>query len=149
MSLNLIPFSQQFVTIRFYHQRYHTALSANRDGYFFLLLSLTIQSGRTALDQAKTEEIKNLLRNAQSAADRKKHAAAAAAAKKIVDDAAAAQKIVAAAATQKIADDAKKIAADAAAAKKIADDAIKVQLCPSSCYYDTFQFQFISYIDST
>ena len=71
-----------------------------------------MQSGKTALDYATKEEIKNLLRNAPSVADRKRHAAAAAA-QKIADDAAAAQKI---------ADDA------AAAAQKIADDAIKVQL---------------------
>ena len=37
----------------------------------------------------------------------------------------------------------------AAAAQKIADDSIKVQLSPFSCHYDAFQFQFISYIDST
>ena len=37
----------------------------------------------------------------------------------------------------------------ATAAQKIADDSIKVQLSPFSCHYDAFQFQFISYIDST
>ena len=55
-----------------------------------------------------TEEIRNLLRNAPSVADRKKHAAAAAA--------------------QKIAD-------DAAAAQKIADDAIKVQFPLTPIYF--------------
>ena len=95
-----------------------------------------MQSGKTALDYATKEEIKNLLRNAPSVADRKKHAAAA---QKIVDDAAAAQKIADdAAAAQKIADDAaaaQKIADDAAAAQKIADDAIKVQFPLTPIYF--------------
>ena len=59
---------------------------------------------------AATEEIRNLLRNAPSVADRKKHAAAAAAA-------------------------AQKIADDAAAAQKIADDAIKVQFPLTPIYF--------------
>ena len=117
-----------------------------------------MQNRKTALDQAKKEEIKNLLRNAPSVADRQKHAAAAAAAaQKIADDAAAAQKIAAddaaqkiaadaaaakkidaVAAAQKIADDAhaaQKIADDAAAAQKIADDAVKVQFPLTPIYF--------------
>ena len=41
MSLNLIPYSQQFVTIHL-HQYYYTALSSDWGGCFFLLLSLII-----------------------------------------------------------------------------------------------------------
>ena len=74
-----------------------------------------MQDGKTALDRADTEEIKNLLRNAPSVADRQKHAAAAAT--KIDADAAA-----------------KKID-DAAAAQKIADDAVKVQFPLTPIYF--------------
>ena len=68
------------------------------------------QCGQTALAFPSTEEIKKLLRNAPSVADRKKLAAAAAA--------------------QKMADD-----AAAAAAQKLADDAIKVQPSLPYCFF--------------